>query len=177
MAPGGGAPGPFETRCQAAYLEGNAKVFLAGRLRRRVMIHAGVVTWRGAAIVLPGASGAGKTSLVIELVRLGARYYSDEFAIVDAGGRVFPYARPLCVRRRPGSLAVRVPWQSLVSGLRAQRPPRRGVPVALWSSRGTGPGPRSGRAQCPGEPRSCRSWSTRSARARTRAGSCRLRSA
>ncbi len=65
---------------------------------RRVFVHAGVVGWRGRAIVLPGASHAGKTTLVAELVRAGATYYSDEYAILDEDGRVRPYPRPLRVR-------------------------------------------------------------------------------
>ncbi|MCU1279958.1 MAG: hypothetical protein JWM53_3504 [bacterium] len=65
---------------------------------RRLFLHAGVVGWRGRAIVLPGPSHAGKTTLVAELVRAGATYYSDEYAVMDGGGRVSPYPRPLRVR-------------------------------------------------------------------------------
>jgi hypothetical protein len=67
-----------------------------------VFVHAGVVGWLGRAIVLPGASFAGKTTLVAELVRAGATYYSDEYAVLDAEGRVHPYARDLQMRQ-PGS--------------------------------------------------------------------------
>ena len=61
-------------------------------------MHAGVVGWKGWALVLPGKSGAGKTTLVAELIRAGATYYSDEYAVLDERGRVHPYARPLAVR-------------------------------------------------------------------------------
>jgi len=64
----------------------------------RVFVHAGVVAWHGRALVLPGASFAGKTTLVAELVRAGAVYYSDEYAVLDAEGRVHPYARELAMR-------------------------------------------------------------------------------
>jgi hypothetical protein len=67
----------------------------------RLFVHAGVVEWRGQAILLPGPSGSGKTTLVAALLRAGARYYSDEFALLDASGRVHPWARPLRIRR-PG---------------------------------------------------------------------------
>lgn len=67
-----------------------------------VFVHAGVVAWKGRALVLPGRSLAGKTTLVSELLRAGATYYSDEYAVVDAEGRVHPYARDLRMRR-PGS--------------------------------------------------------------------------
>jgi hypothetical protein len=43
-------------------------------------------------------SFAGKTTLVAALVRAGARYYSDEFAVLDKNGLVHPYAKPLSLR-------------------------------------------------------------------------------
>src|SRR5919106_963089 len=74
------------------------KLYVAEFARRRVFVHAGVVGWRGRAIVLPGRSGSGKTTLVAELLRAGATYYSDEFAVIDARGRVHPFAKPLSIR-------------------------------------------------------------------------------
>jgi hypothetical protein len=56
-------------------------------------VQAGVVAWRGRAIVIPGDSNAGTTTLVAELVRCGATYYSDERAVIDDDGMVQPYAR------------------------------------------------------------------------------------
>jgi hypothetical protein len=67
-----------------------------------VFVHAGAVAHHGRAIVIPGGSFSGKTSLVVELVRAGAEYYSDEYAIIDDRGLVHPYARPLSIRR-PGA--------------------------------------------------------------------------
>jgi hypothetical protein len=64
----------------------------------RIFVHAGVVGWRGQAILLPGTSYSGKTTLVAELLRAGADYYSDEYAVLDARGRVHPYPKPLSVR-------------------------------------------------------------------------------
>jgi len=61
-------------------------------------LHAGVVGWQGSAIVFPGRSLSGKTTLVREMLRLGATYYSDEFAVVDSSGLVHPFARPLGIR-------------------------------------------------------------------------------
>jgi hypothetical protein len=61
-------------------------------------LHAGVVGWQGRAILLPGRSLSGKTTLVRELLRLGATYYSDEFAVVDNFGKVHPFTRPLGIR-------------------------------------------------------------------------------
>lgn len=78
-----------------------------------VFVHAGVVACEGRAIVLPGASLTGKSTLVAELVRAGATYFSDEFAVLDAGGRVHPYPKPLSIRE-PGVLAqTSVPAETL----------------------------------------------------------------
>ena len=67
-------------------------VHVANYAPDRVFVHAGVVAWRGRALVLPGTSFAGKTTLVAELVRAGAIYYSDEYAVLDEQGRVHPYS-------------------------------------------------------------------------------------
>lgn len=64
-----------------------------------LFVHAGVVGWRGKAIIFPGVSRSGKTELVAALTRAGATYYSDEFAVIDEQGRVHPYTKPLSIRR------------------------------------------------------------------------------
>ena len=66
--------------------------------RRRLFLHAGVVEWGGRAILVPGRSGTGKSSLVAALVAAGAQYYSDEFAVVDASGRVHAYPKRISLR-------------------------------------------------------------------------------
>lgn len=72
--------------------------YVAETARRRLFVHAGVVGWRGRAIVMPGRSFSGKTTLVAEWVRAGATYYSDEYGVFDARGRVHPYPKPLSLR-------------------------------------------------------------------------------
>jgi hypothetical protein len=79
-------------------LEADLRQTVAAHAQRRVFVHAGVVGWGDQAILLPGRSCSGKTTLVRELVRAGAVYYSDEFAVVDAGGRVHPFVKPLSIR-------------------------------------------------------------------------------
>src|SRR5205085_4479546 len=79
-------------------LESDLKLYVAEAARRRVFVHAGVVGWRGRAVLIPGRSFTGKTTLVAELVRAGAEYYSDEYAVLDATGRVHPFPQPLGVR-------------------------------------------------------------------------------
>lgn len=76
-------------------------------------IHAGAVALDGRAIVIPGDSFSGKTRLVAELVRAGAEYYSDEYAVLDHKGLVHPYARPLSIRKPPPHQNDRSPAESL----------------------------------------------------------------
>jgi predicted 2-oxoglutarate/Fe(II)-dependent dioxygenase YbiX len=64
---------------------------VARRSPGRLFVHAGVVGWRGVAIVIPGRGSTGKSTLVAELVRRGAVYYSDAFAVLDEAGTVHPY--------------------------------------------------------------------------------------
>lgn len=81
--------------------ESDLQLHVAEFARRRLFVHAGVVGWRGRAIIVPGRSRSGKTTLIKEMVRAGATYYSDEYAVLDEHGRVHPYAKPLSIRR-PG---------------------------------------------------------------------------
>lgn len=84
-------------------LEGEMRLAIAARAPRRVFLHAGAVGWKGRAVLLPGRTLAGKSTLVAALVRAGAAYLSDEYAVIDRHGLVHPYARPLGLRPR-GSL-------------------------------------------------------------------------
>lgn len=79
-------------------LESDVQLYVAEMSPRRVFVHAGAVGWRGRAIVIPGRSLSGKTSLVAALVRAGATYYADEYAVLDAHGRVHPFPRRLGIR-------------------------------------------------------------------------------
>jgi hypothetical protein len=69
-----------------------------------LLIHAGAaVTPRGEGVLLPGASGSGKTSLTAGLVRSGFAYLSDEAGAIDpVTRRVYPY--PKTLHLRPGVL-------------------------------------------------------------------------
>src|SRR6185369_5569325 len=78
--------------------ESHLQLTVAEYAPRRVFVHAGVVGWKGKAILIPGLSFSGKSTLVAELLRAGATYYSDEYAVVDRNGRVHPYARKLRMR-------------------------------------------------------------------------------
>ncbi|HKP13521.1 MAG TPA: hypothetical protein VJZ91_15480 [Blastocatellia bacterium] len=79
-------------------LESNVQLYVAEMSPRRVFVHAGVVGWRGQAVVIPGRSFSGKTTLTAALIKAGCTYYSDEYAVLDSGGRVHPYTRLLGIR-------------------------------------------------------------------------------
>jgi len=65
-------------------------------------VHAGAVVYKGAALIIAGRSGHGKTTLVLGLVRRGLGLLSDEFAIADATQQLIqPYRRSLHIR--PGT--------------------------------------------------------------------------
>ncbi|MEO5857563.1 MAG: hypothetical protein ABIR33_01310 [Pyrinomonadaceae bacterium] len=80
------------------FLNGVIRAHVGALAKEWVFVHAGVVTWKGRAIILPGHSRQGKTTLVSELLRLGAGYMSDEYAILDSSGMVHPFERDLGVR-------------------------------------------------------------------------------
>jgi hypothetical protein len=79
-------------------LEGHMRSWIAVNAPDAIFVHAGAVGHDGSAVVLPGESFAGKTTLVAELVRRGATYFSDEFAVIDREGFVHPFPKPLSVR-------------------------------------------------------------------------------
>lgn len=69
------------------------------RRPRLLFVHAGVVAKAGRAIVLPGLSRAGKSTLVLALLRAGAQLLSDELLAYDpATARLLPFARAVKVR-------------------------------------------------------------------------------
>jgi hypothetical protein len=90
-------------------------------------IHAGALVDRGAALVVAGRSGQGKTTLTLGLLRRGLGLLSDEFAVIDpASQRIMPYRRSLHIR--PGT-------PELIPELRglAERPRRQLGGGVEWS--------------------------------------------
>jgi hypothetical protein len=94
-------------------LDAEVRLFIAARAPDRVFVHAGVVAVDGHALLIPGESFTGKTTLVAALVKAGARYYSDEYAVLDEAGLVHPYAQPLAIRTDDGI----TPRRRVVTGL------------------------------------------------------------
>ena len=94
--------------------------------RRKLFVHAGVVAWKDRAILLPGRTLAGKTHLVAELVKAGATYLSDEYAVLDEDGFVHPFAKPLSIRPSKTAPQVETPVGD-IGGF----PGRKPVPVGM----------------------------------------------
>ncbi|MBV9927208.1 MAG: hypothetical protein JOZ96_19480 [Acidobacteria bacterium] len=109
--------------------QSDLKLHVAEKARRRVFVHAGVVGWRGVALLIPGRSFSGKTTLVAELVRAGADYYSDEYAVLDAEGRVHPFPQPLGIRAEGAARQERVAAEDL-GGRPGKRPLKVGLILA-----------------------------------------------
>jgi hypothetical protein len=65
-----------------------------------LLVHSGaVVSPAGLGVLLPGASGSGKTSLVTGLVQAGFGFLSDEAAAIDpVRGKVYPYPRAIALK-------------------------------------------------------------------------------
>jgi hypothetical protein len=107
----------FETRVQ---------MYVAEFARNRIFVHAGVIGWNGQALVIPGLSLSGKSTLVRELVKAGATYYSDEYAVLDAKGRVYPYPLPIGLRKSPRERQEKLPIETF-GGVVGARP----LPIGL----------------------------------------------
>jgi hypothetical protein len=123
-------------------------ILIGGHARRRVFVHAGVVGFPNGAVMVPGNSLSGKTTLTRALVEAGGTYYSDEFAVLDPRGRVFPWAEPLSIR----SAGAREPGEQRTAESLGFTCGRRSLPIRLvaltWHEAGgrfrpatLGPGP------------------------------------
>ena len=84
-------------------LERRLHFYLACQCREAVFVHAGVVGWNGGAVVIPGRSFSGKSTLTLALLEAGASYLSDEYAVIDRAGRVHPFPRPMSLRAEKGA--------------------------------------------------------------------------
>ncbi|MCF6155446.1 MAG: hypothetical protein E3K36_09370 [Candidatus Brocadia sp.] len=88
------------------YAYENILISIITRIRSHFLIHAGVVSYAGAGIILAADAMHGKTTLVLELIRRGFRFLSDEFAALGRNDRfVYPFPRSLRVRRGTLELA------------------------------------------------------------------------
>jgi hypothetical protein len=112
--------GPSE-RNALKFLNSLMRLKVAELSEGRIFIHAGVIGWKGRAIVFPGTSFAGKSTLTAELVRNGAEYYSDEYAVVEKDGLIVPFPRHISLRYFGGKRARNVTAAEL-NGTQGKRP-------------------------------------------------------
>ena len=98
QAEGGAVSGSSDLDVALDILASELRQYVALRAPGLIFVHAGVAAYAGRAIVIPGRSFSGKSTLVAELVRAGATYYSDEYAVLDRDGLVHPYAKPISLR-------------------------------------------------------------------------------
>jgi HprK-related kinase A len=71
----------------------------ATQANQYVMIHAAVLERHGRALVLPGITGTGKSTLCAALAHRGWRLLSDEFALIrPADGQIAPWPRPISLK-------------------------------------------------------------------------------
>jgi hypothetical protein len=135
-----------ELHLALAELSRDLMMHVANHAPDRVFVHAGVVAKSGLALLLPGLSFSGKTTLVAELVRAGALYYSDEYAVLDAEARVHPFPRDLMMRQPGTPEQTALPVEALhgVAGVDplpvAQVVFSQYVPTASWLPTPVSPG-------------------------------------
>ena len=66
-----------------------------------IAIHASAVAWHGFGLLFPGSAGSGKTTLAAALLDAGARYLTDEAALIDpATLMMHPYPKPMWMSPR-----------------------------------------------------------------------------
>lgn len=121
----------FESLAEALEeLRGRIEFFISCRSRSKIFVHAGAVAIDGVGVVFPGMTYAGKTTIVRALGEKGALLYSDEFAVIDEGGRLHPFPRNLRVRTPDGRTQASVPHHQL--GLKVGTDPVRiGLVVSI----------------------------------------------
>lgn len=77
---------------------------LLNKANNTIALHAGAVVHNDRVILLPGISGAGKSSLTAWLTANGCSYLSDELIsiTIDHPEQVYYFSRPICLK--PGSV-------------------------------------------------------------------------
>jgi hypothetical protein len=103
------------------------RITIAEHAIGKVFVHAGVVGWKDLGIVIPAKSFSGKTTLVNELIRNGADYYSDEYAILDEAGLVQTFPRDLSIRYIDGGTREKRINPELIGAKVGARPIRIGM--------------------------------------------------
>ena len=105
------------------------RVAMAELSRRKLFVHAGVVAWKDPGrSCFRGGHWAGEAHLVAELVKAGAAYFSDEYAVLDEEGRVHPFAKPLSMRPSNTAPQMETPVEE-IGGVSGRKPVSVGLVV------------------------------------------------
>ena len=98
-AGGGDVPfQPMEVGHSHAMFEWGLNWAIASFMHTHLIIHSAVVEWKGKGVLLSAVSGSGKSTLSAELSLQGWRLLSDELAMIDAGLKLIPLARPVSLK-------------------------------------------------------------------------------
>jgi HprK-related kinase A len=90
---------PLPIQMAVPMLEWSINWCAATQANQYVMIHAAVLERHGRALVLPGITGAGKSTVCVALAHRGWRLLSDEFALIQpADGQIAPWPRPISLK-------------------------------------------------------------------------------
>lgn len=96
--------GPYRTLQNALRGVSNGVHFVIGKRSPLTFLHAGAVEIDESAVVFPGRSRWGKSTLVASLVAQGCGYLSDEYAVISPEGCVFPLSKPIRLRTGNGEV-------------------------------------------------------------------------
>jgi hypothetical protein len=82
---------------------------LAAHTAAGVALHAAAIAWNGRSILIPGQSGAGKSSLAAWFADKGFSFLTDELAILAADGAVDGLARALMLKPQAEGIIEELP--------------------------------------------------------------------
>jgi len=110
--------GPYSSFESSMRGVSNAIHYVLGKRSPMTFLHAGAVEIDGGAVIFPGRSRWGKSTLVASLVERGCGYLSDEYAVISEDGAVFPLSKSIRLRREGGAAYLHPPGVSAPGGLR-----------------------------------------------------------
>ncbi|HUE76926.1 MAG TPA: hypothetical protein VMM83_03215 [Longimicrobiales bacterium] len=94
--------GPYHSVEDSSRGLSNAIHYVLGKRSPMTFLHAGAIEIDGRAVIFPGRSRCGKSTLVASLVGQGCGYLSDEYAVVTPEGSILPLSKPIRLRREGG---------------------------------------------------------------------------
>ena len=90
---------PWPPRLGVPMLESAINSWMGKNVTRYLLMHSAVVERAGKALLLPGTSGVGKSTLSTVLAARGWRLLSDEVAVIRPNdGLVLPHPRPISLK-------------------------------------------------------------------------------